>query len=147
MSTKGPLLVAFDSSKQAAEALRHAVSLARHLAEELVILHVQPQLVTMQTSRFYSAETLHNYQQELGEEVLKLAKQQLAELEYTAACEVRIGNARDIICETALELRARYIVIGARSGGFVRGVLLGSVCHGVLNQAETPVIVVSANGV
>ncbi len=75
---KQDILVPYDGSDNATQALRVAIEMARAFREKVVLLNVQPSFETPHTKRFFSQEQIEDYRLQManeslqpGEEILK----------------------------------------------------------------------------
>ncbi len=151
---KKDILVPFDGSHNALEALRLAANLAKLLQEKLIVLNVQPSFRTAHTKVFFGEATIRDYQQHLFEEVIVSAKSILEQAGVEYELKLRIGDAKDQICqeagirdsvpegESCLPDGVRMIIMGSRGMNPMLGGVLGSVSYGVLNVAQCPVTIV-----
>ena len=144
MSRIERILCPNDFSEFSRRALEHAAALAKWYGAEVVVLHVQPALTSVeampvavgpvplaQTSR----ETILL---ELGRELEPLER---ARVRHEVA--LAEGGAVEQILRTAAETRCDLVVMGSHGrSGFERWVL-GSVTEKVLRKATVPVLVVS----
>ena len=146
------ILVPFDGSANALEALRTAIALAKALGEKIVLLNVQPSFQTIHTKMFFSKEVIQEYQQQLFTTAMERGEQLLAGAEVDYEVKLRVGDAKEQICLEAnadqpggnacADVGVRLIVMGSRGMNPVAGGLLGSVSYGVVNAAPCPVTVV-----
>lgn len=150
---KQGILVPFDGSDNATQALKLAIELANVLKEKIILLNVQPSFETLHTKLFFGKNQIQEYQEELFNEVIKPAVELLQSqgIEYTT--KLRIGEPKTQVLLEAwggkLDEEAccstegvRMIVMGSRGMNAVIGGILGSVSHGVLHQAPCPVTIV-----
>jgi nucleotide-binding universal stress UspA family protein len=70
-----------------------------------------------------------------------------AGLQATPRTAIAVGRIADTILFEAAELEADALVMGSRGLGGVKSLLLGSVSHAVLQNADRPVVVVPSPGV
>ena len=142
----GSVVVAFDGSEHAQNALTWAAGQARSENRRLVILEaVEPMSAntrTMLLSTGIHPETLQD--QIIGEAHDRIAA---AAQELTGANPglevipvVRVGDPRDLAL--AAGSRADVLVLGSRGRGPVRSLLLGSTSVAVARHATCPVVVV-----
>lgn len=146
------ILVPFDGSANALEALRTAITLAKALGEKIILLNVQPSFQTIHTKMLFSKEVIQEYQQQLFATAIERGKQLLAGAEVDYEVKLRVGDAKEQICLEAnadqpggnacADVGVRLIVMGSRGMNPVAGGLLGSVSYGVVNAAPCPVTVV-----
>jgi nucleotide-binding universal stress UspA family protein len=149
---KTGILVPFDGSKNAIEALQLAITMAKALDEKLIVLNVQPSFQTAHTKIFFSQHDIHEYQEQLFHTVIKPAEKMLKEAQVEYDIKLRIGDAKDQICreangdklgETACsDAGVRWIVMGSRGMNPVIGGVLGSISYGVVNAAPCPITIV-----
>jgi nucleotide-binding universal stress UspA family protein len=149
---KTGILVPFDGSKNAIEALQLAITMAKALDERLIVLNVQPSFQTAHTKMFFSQYDIHEYQEQLFHLVIKPAEKILKETQVEYDIKLRIGDAKDQICreatgdklgETACsDTGVRWIVMGSRGMNPVIGGVLGSISYGVVNAAPCPITIV-----
>jgi nucleotide-binding universal stress UspA family protein len=133
------VLVATDSSSEAALAAQSAVELCEKTGSELHVVHVGEYLST-----FYAyteeepAELRDNAQRLLDEEVERLR----AEGGRIAEAHLRLGRPAEQIVTLSEELGVGIIVVGSRGLGALRRAVLGSVSESVVRHAHCPVFVV-----
>lgn len=136
------ILVPVDGSEQSVRAVKFAVTMAKGMQSEIVLLNVQPGYNTPNVKRFFSKEQIHELQEEMGEEALQGALQAISEAEIPFSKKIRIGVPVEEICAEAKELNAACIVMGSRGLGPMQRTLLGSVSYNVLHEALRPVVIV-----
>jgi len=151
---KKDILVPFDGSPNAMEALRLAVNLAKLFQEKLIVLNVQPSFHTADTEIFFGEATINNYQQHMFDEVMESAKSILMQTGVEYELKLRVGDAKEQICQEAgfgADVQeggqcqadsVRMIVMGSRGMKAVLGGFLGSVSYGVLHVVKCPVTIV-----
>jgi nucleotide-binding universal stress UspA family protein len=149
---KQDILVPFDGSANAAEALRVATDMAKAFSEKIVLLNVQPSYETPHTKRFFSQEQINDYRRQTAEEAIQPGEAILKQSGVTFITKTRIGDPREQICREARADSAegavckdrgiRCIVMGSRGLNAVLGTVLGSVSMGVLHNAPCPVTIV-----
>ena len=149
---RGPILLAFDGSDNAAAAIARAAELFK--AREAVVLSVWEQMPTWEPydpatiieaplSRFAAQEL------KLDELVFDAARQEVergvrlaSQAGFAARPRVERGKAWRVICDIADEIDAAAVVVGARGLSRVGSVLLGSVSNAVMVHCSKPVLVV-----
>ncbi|TWH46902.1 universal stress protein [Sporomusa sp. KB1] len=150
---KKDILVPFDGSKNAIEALHWAVTIAKALQEKIIVLNVQSSFHTVHTKIFFNENTIRDYQQQLFQEIIVSAKKILEDSGVAYELKLRIGDAKDQICQEAgiddtVEAGScspngvRMIIMGSRGMNPMLGGVLGSVSYGVVNVAQCPVTIV-----
>jgi nucleotide-binding universal stress UspA family protein len=131
------VIVGYDGSQCAKEAVRVAVELGKAYGEKVIIAfgyELNP-----------VAGELHDYHAALRD----LATQRLSEAQKLAGghdIEAVIVEKKPAAGLVALadERDARVIVVGTRGDGLVKGMLLGSTPHKLLHLSDRPVLVVPA---
>lgn len=146
------LLVPYDGSKNATEALRLAIVLAKALGEKILVLNVQPSFHTAHTKMFFSEENIREYQQQLFREVTAPAAAILKDAGVEFEIKLRIGDAKEQICLEATgescaqhacsSTGIRMIIMGSRGMNPILGGVMGSVSYGLVNAAPCPVTIV-----
>jgi len=149
---KQDILVPFDGSDNATEALRVAIDMAKAFKERIVLLNVQPSFETPHTKRFFSQEQITDYRTQVADEALKPGQEILTQSGVAYRTARRVGDPREQICEEARvdsaegavckDRGVRLIVMGSRGLSGVMGTVLGSVSMGVLHHAPCPVAIV-----
>lgn len=139
---KRNILVPFDGSDNALAALRLAITLAKPLQEKVIVLNVQLSFHTAHTKLFFNEQTIRSYQEQLFAEAVAPAKAILDEAEVDYELKLRIGPAKEQICDEAETAAVRMIVMGSRGMNPILGGVLGSVSYAVLNSATCPVTIV-----
>jgi nucleotide-binding universal stress UspA family protein len=137
------MLVAVDGSEHAQNAVRHAVDMARRIADARILLvNVQPPAMSGEVSNLLTAEEVLAQHTSAGKEVLAESEAWLAGSGVPYETEVAIGRPAESIVQTAQRRGCDAIVLGASSHGRVRSIVLGSVASEVAHIAEVPVTVV-----
>ncbi len=142
---KKNILVPFDGSPNAGEALQQAISLARALDGKVILLNVQPSFQTAHTKIFFDPQDIHEYQLQLCREAAAPAIKTLKDSGVPFDVRMRIGYPKDIILQEAAKEGkegAGLIVMGSRGLNPVVGAFLGSTSYGVLQETTVPVMIV-----
>lgn len=149
---KKNILVPFDGSKNATEALHLAINMAKLMQEKVVVLNIQPSFHSIHTKMFFSETAVHEYQEQLFRETVSAAVEILRNAGVEYELKLRIGDAKEQICleangdnpaQDGCSLTGiRLIVMGSRGMNPVLGGVLGSVSYGVVNAAPCPVTIV-----
>ena len=149
---KQGILVPFDGSANATEALRVAIDMAKAFKEKIVLLNVQPSFETPHTKRFFSQAQIDDYRVQMAGEALQSGEDILKRSGVEFMTKTRVGDAREQICQEARADSAeggvckdsgmRFIVMGSRGLNALFGSILGSVSTGVLHHAPCPVTIV-----
>jgi len=141
------IVVPFDGSKGAGQALEMAVGLQKLCDAELFLLTIYRHHSYLEASlsmvRVSEPENLDDVLRGHAKEVVEHAKKEAARLGATNPRGfVRNGPVARGIVAFADEHDADLIVLGSRGLGSVEGYLLGSVSHKVTGLSEVPVLVV-----
>lgn len=138
----GTILIAFDGSDNAQDALRYASDMAAKYNDSLIVLHVVASFETPNTKLFFSKAAIEDYQDNLYQEVINSATHILEGAGVAYETKMRVGVPKVEICDEADEQGVRCIVMGSRGySAFVESVL-GSVSQGVLHRANCPVMII-----
>ncbi len=150
------ILYATDLSPNAAQAFRHAVSLARHYDGKIHILHVLPEVdsavvnyvsTVMGEGRLGAFEVEHKREvvEEIERRLARFAEQELPDhpedRARVAGILVSHGDPAVQILEAAEDVDADLIVMGSHGKGRLRHVFLGTVAERVLRKSRRPVFV------
>jgi nucleotide-binding universal stress UspA family protein len=137
------ILVAYDSSKESEEALKHAILLCEYFpSATLLVLHtfILPTFMVGEAMISSSAD-VNSEAYAHAQAVIDNAKSLVAS-NPKATVELIQGNAGETINAIAMERFIDLIVIGSRGLGNVREFMLGSVSHYVVQHAKIPVLVI-----
>ncbi|MCC6222524.1 MAG: universal stress protein [Thermoleophilia bacterium] len=135
----GEIVIGYDSSDCAREALRVALELARGLGVAIVVVYAD------QPPDRLRGEEWHEHRRALHEIGLEVTRRALDEAEAAGVeAEAAIVPERpvDALLATATERGARLIVVGTYGEGPIAGAILGSVPYKLLHRARVPVLVV-----
>lgn len=141
------ILVPFDGSTSAEEAVRKAVELAGLTGAEIVLLTVYRHHSMLEASFSMVRpadpgnmdEILRRHAQEVAEHGKAVAREAGAE---KVRAFIKSGPPARTIVAWAKDKEVDLIVLGSRGLGSVEGYLLGSVSHKVTGLAKCPVLVV-----
>jgi nucleotide-binding universal stress UspA family protein len=141
------IVVAYDGSTGAADAVRHAAGLARLAGAELLILTVYRHHSLLEASfsidhpdnRGNMDDIMRDHARTVVEAGRALAQEAGAE---KVRLFVKGGQPARSIVAFAEEHGADLIVVGSRGLGSVEGFLVGSVSHKITGLADRPVLVV-----
>jgi nucleotide-binding universal stress UspA family protein len=139
---KERILVAIDGSKNSLEALDEAVKLAEVFPSKLYLVNVQPSFHTIHTRLFIGEDMIREFQTELFDKAIETAINHLdgRDIDYVAL--MKVGDPVYQISQLAKDLNVKYIVMGSRGMGLIRGTVLGSVSAGVLHETKIPVMII-----
>jgi len=133
----GEIVVGFDGREGARTALGHATALAKELGAPLVVAfayHVSPLGGEVQD--------LHDAIVERGQEVTGEALAAAREQGVDARAELVHGAPAPALVELAERLGARVIVVGSTGEGPLKGAIVGSTPHKLIQLSSVPVLVV-----
>jgi nucleotide-binding universal stress UspA family protein len=137
------VLIPVDGSEVSLRAVQFMIGqIKRGQPSGLLVLYVQPPIVSGEVRMFVSQDVIDAYYREEGEKALSKAKGLLdaAGVRYEAC--IKVGHAAETIAQFAEEKQCHSIVLGGRGLGSVVGMLLGSVTTKVLHLAKVPVTIV-----
>lgn len=143
MVALNPILCPVDFSEHSRQALRWAGALAgRHDSRVVVVSAVDPLLAEAARTRL----GLDLATTETEPDLRKFVAETWPDEASRPACTIRaqVGDAPDVIVQTAAAEGAGLIVMGTHGLGGVRKWLLGSTTERVLRRSRTPVLAVPA---
>jgi nucleotide-binding universal stress UspA family protein len=141
---QAPILVPLDGSLQAEAALPIAEELARVFGNPLLLVRAGEQPSLAGGAMGYEAIVGQAWQWSL-EEAMSYLQRKVAELASTGLrveIAAAVGSAATVIQEAAEEQQAGLIVIASHGRGWLGRLVLGSVAQRVLQEVETPVLLV-----
>jgi len=132
------ILVPVDGSEHSKRALNEAIKVAKMTGGAITILNVTPS-----GSSMGSSHKQPDYEMMQNKDRIVLAEgQKLVEIEGILVETLLLeGQIVDQIVKTAKEGHFDLIVVGARGLSKLEEIMLGSVSHGVTENATCPVIV------
>lgn len=138
------ILVGVDGSAKSLEAARYAMGLAEQTKAKLTFVFViePPQIIPFGPMEGFVTAGPSKSTEDVtrAEKIVEtLAKERPA---LNIATRVELGDAADVIVESAAKLGVDLIVVGARGQNVAQRVLLGSVSDRVVHHAPCPVTVV-----
>jgi|ERR1700687_1741733 len=145
------ILVPLDGSTYAKRAIPVAIEVAQKFQSDVLVLHVREHDGNLAAA--YSPETAIALSPETSTEASELiddALKAIREARIYAKGELRnaaVGQVAKVIVETATDNRSDLIVMGSRGLSDLKGLLLGSVTHKVIQLANIPVLVDSTRAV
>ena len=135
------ILIATDGSPSAQEAVDFGLELAQEQGADVTFVHVAPP-DEVRGGRGAVHALTHREEIDESETALKEAADAADAADVSYALERFSGETVETIVALADTKNADLIVLGNRGRNAVTSALLGSVSHGVLNQATRPVLVV-----
>lgn len=138
------ILCPTDFSHFSAQALRHALALARQFGSRLKVVHVIPQLFPDGESLYASAPwlTTPEIRQRVNEE-MKAFLEPLRVARINHEIEIREGDPWREIVAAADEMAADLAVLGTHGRGGLDRLFLGSVAEKLVRRLPCPVLSVS----
>jgi nucleotide-binding universal stress UspA family protein len=139
------ILVAFDGSEGARRAVAFAAELAHGSESELTILTVIDGTADEQLNRYGRIEraTISELQENEARALVARAR---SDVEKQGASNVKVktemGDAAEVILDTAKTSQSDLIVVGKRGRGQLQGLLLGSVSQKLVSLAQCPIAVI-----
>lgn len=136
------ILVPLDGSEYGKKAVAFLVSRSTLIGTEpeVHLLNVQPAVPQRAAAKLGRNVTQRIYQTE-ADMVLEPARRALARSGIAVQTHADSGHAAVRIAEVADDLKADLIVIGAHGYSEFKGLLFGSITHGVLARTKRPVLV------
>jgi nucleotide-binding universal stress UspA family protein len=135
------ILVAIDGSKCARKAFERAVRMAEASGGSLTIIHVLQLPSTAGFGKKLTAE-IEGFFRKDAKLFLAEHAQEAGMKGVRADTVLARGNPAQAILHAAESAGADVIIIGSRGLGGMKGLLLGSVSHAVVQHASVPVLVV-----
>lgn len=132
----GRIGVAYNGTAEAKTALGYAAGLAKELGASLTLIGVVPHIITPGRIGL----TDQGYQGILHDDMTKLLDEAVEGLGIDAGKLVATGYAADELAEASADLD--LLVLGSRSYGPVRRVILGGTSVKVMRSSACPVVVV-----
>jgi nucleotide-binding universal stress UspA family protein len=137
------LMVAVDGSNSSQGALRYAARQARANPKvRIVLLNVQPRIVSQNVRRFVSKRQIEDYYAEQVAAVFGRCRRILQEAGIRHGERIAVGEPVEAIIATAAESECGRILLGTRGRSAAKSLLLGSVAYGVVHHADVPVTIV-----
>lgn len=119
------ILIGYDGSQHASQALHEAIELANALDVSVVILTVEEQMEPHEAARISS-------------DALKLARAH----DCPATPLTKKGRSSDTLLQQARQHQCDLIVLGAYGHSRIREMILGSTTHDVITRTDLPVLLV-----
>lgn len=139
------VLLPFDNSAAAMNAVRYVVNFSKQLSSPLKVelLHVEG--TPHNFGDFNGVALLEHMRQELsehGRSVLDKAESVLKAAQIQSTQHVEFGNPAKVINEIAQQLDCQHIVMGTHGMGELGNLFLGSVAMKVVHLAKVPVTLI-----
>lgn len=134
------IIVAYDGSPDSEKALRLAVTLAKALAGQIILVSVVDLLHQM-NDEVGVYEAAHVAFRKAFKNTVELGKIHAGNLGATAEGIVLEGNPPEKILKYAHDEKAYMIVVGTRGKGGFQRLLLGSTAQALVAYADMPVLV------
>ncbi len=133
------ILVGYDASDCARAALDTAIEVARALDDDVqVVMAYELSRLGGEVADYARAL------RERAEEVLEHARHQAAAHGFSIGTEIIEEAPAQALVDAAARMQARLIVVGTRGEHPLKGALVGSTPHKLLQVADRPVLVVPA---
>jgi len=134
------ILLGFDGSEHAQRAARVAAGIARQEADAQMWVVVVVEPIPTEIGKPYFSELIL-MRTNAGGELMQLAKEIVGD-DIPVHEELLFSTPAESIIEVAETQNCDLIVMGTRGLGGLRGLLLGSQIHKVINLAKCPVLAV-----
>ena len=137
------VLLATDSSEDAAVATLAAVDIASRGGSELHVVHVWHDVPSPYAHSFVKKELKRQGQEILDEQVKKIEDQGVE----VSGAHLREGRISDEVIALSEELSADLLVVGSRGHGRIGRILMGSHSEDIVHRAHLPVLVLRRGAV
>ncbi|MFA5264799.1 MAG: universal stress protein [Opitutaceae bacterium] len=140
------VLVPIDLSATTATVCAAAVAFARNVNGKLLFLHiVQPPVITSDYGiAMENLEELVSVSEKSATTQLEVLKKQFETPDQPVETMQLTGAPAPLILEEARKCGADYIVMGSHGHTALYDLLVGTTTHGVLKQANCPVLIIPA---
>lgn len=147
------ILVPVDGSEESLAALRKAIEMGKGWKSELNAVYainpgiygttvVDPAIGVSDPG----SDRIFNMLEEEGKKIIENAKSISEEMDGNVKFHLKIGDARDVILDTAADTGSDLIVIGSTGKGMAKRLLLGSVSSSVVSHSKISTLVVRTSG-
>ncbi|WP_281965010.1 universal stress protein [Serinicoccus marinus] len=135
-----PLVVGYDGSESAEQAVRWAAGAAARARQPLVVLHAADRIVYAQdeVAGLWDPEKVRQASLRAAEAGAQLAREQQPEVDVSARSSLL--SPRQALDEASAQ--AAGVVVGTRGLGRVRRALVGTTAYGITGHSRCPVTVV-----
>ena len=134
------ILVPTDFSTCAANALKSAVHIAKHLNAKITLFHVKEEMILQEGSRSHFNEPVLNDELKSRFKEFVEPVRDIRQLSYDQMA--RIGDVEEQIAELAEEIDAEVIIMGTKGSSGIYEVLMGSNTYAVVRSSKIPVLVI-----
>jgi nucleotide-binding universal stress UspA family protein len=134
------ILIAVDGSEAGDLAMSFATDLAVEQKSRLLVVHVDELVLARASGAQHSQVLEPEIQTKIRDQVSGLQAGGL-DAQFKLY-QVAVGGPAHVIADAAADARADLIVLGSVGSGPLKGLLLGSVAHRLLQIAPCPVLVV-----
>jgi nucleotide-binding universal stress UspA family protein len=136
----GAIVLGYVDAAGARAALERSIELAKLFGDELVIAFATGPPGSGSVGDEFRAH--QNALEEIGQRITSEARERAEQAGVKVTVELPPERPWDALTRVADERDARYIVVGHRGEGPIKGAILGSTPHKLLHLAERPVVVV-----
>lgn len=140
----GPILVATDFSEHARHAATRAARLAHDSHSALTLLHVRPARPAASLGEWLGAARapVRPMIDRVERQLCQLASELAGDRHVAFGIEAATGSVLTGILRAAESVDAGLLVLGARGGGVLRRLLLGSTSQRLMRRTNRPLLVV-----
>jgi nucleotide-binding universal stress UspA family protein len=142
------ILLPFDGSVVALEAVRFAIRMAQDgLNTTVVLANVQEPATLYELVVAHDPQVIEQVSAAAGAHTLLAAEALLKDAQIAYECEVAMGDPAHTLVDILERFECDLVVMGASGMSGLRSALLGSVSNEVLHAAGVPVMIVKLNEV
>lgn len=140
------ILLPFDGSAVALEAVRFAIRMAKDgLSTSVVLANVQEPATLYELVVAHDPQVIEQVSAAAGAHTLLAAEALLKDAQISYECEVAMGDPAHTLVDILERFECDLVVMGASGMSGLRSALLGSVSNEVLHAAGVPVMIVKLN--
>ena len=134
------ILLPVDGSEHSMNASRYAVDLAKQMKAEIVLIHCYSSFPTMMEGKVF--EGVIDELKATANKVLDPYRELLKGSAVPFTDEIIEGPTAEAINLLAKNEKCDIVIMGSRGCGDIKGLLLGSVTHRVLQTSPCPVLII-----